>query len=276
MIRRILITLALLCAAHSASAQGGGANASALPAPCNPAFGLNYVCSNLFSVFAIAPQVGVTAGALQVGAPTGGNTGNGTINTQGAIYENNVDIHHAPGSVGQILYNPGGNWSAFTLGGDCTLSVPAIICTKSNGSFFGSAAFVATGSSGHVLPFLDIADFWSAAQSFQEILNAENDQPGTTYTLQASDCGKVVAFSNGAAVTVTVPAAIVPSAGTVCDIKVRQDGAGQVALNGSAVTPATLVSAHSFTKTFGQHAIVELQLTTISSTSTAILTGDGA
>lgn len=123
---------------------------------------------------------------------------------------------------------------------------------------------------------LNLAQSWTAAQTFGTVLGSENDQSGTTYTLGATDCGKTVAFSNGSAVTVTIDASIVPSAGTTCNIAIRQDGAGQVAVNGSAVTPATLVSAHSYTKTFGIHAVIGLQLTTISATATAVLTGDGA
>lgn len=139
-----------------------------------------------------------------------------------------------------------------------------------------TAAFVPTGSSGHTLPFLDGANQWSGAQTFGEILNSENDQNGASYSLGTSDCGKTVAFSNASTITVTIPAAIVPVAGMLCNVKVRQDGVGVVALNGSASTPAALVSAHSYTKTFGQHAIVELQITTIGGTATAVLTGDGS
>lgn len=139
-----------------------------------------------------------------------------------------------------------------------------------------TAAFVPTGSSGHAVPFLDIANHWSGAQTFDETLTTENDQGGATYSLAVGDCGRTVAFSNGSAVTVTIPAAIVPAAGMLCRIWIRQDGAGQVAVNGSATTPATLVSAHAFTKTFGQHSEIWLDLTTISATATAVLMGDGA
>src|SRR6185437_6113818 len=155
------------------------------------------------------------------------------------------------------------------------LTVATIACADLSND--GTACIANTGTSGHNLPFLDGAnDFSGAQQTFGSVLNQEDDQSGTTYTLVSNDCGKTVAFSNASAVTVTIPASIVPSAGTVCNINIRQDGAGQVAVNGSAVSAATLVSAHSFTKTFGQHAVIGLQLTTISSTATAVLVGDGA
>lgn len=139
-----------------------------------------------------------------------------------------------------------------------------------------SAAFVPTGTSGHSVPFLDGNNQWSGVQTFDETLTSENDQSGTTYSLASGDCGRTVAFSNGSAVTVTIPQSIVPAVGTLCRIWIRQDGVGQIAVNGSAVTPATLVSAHGFTKTFGQHAEIWLDLTTIGATATAVLMGDGA
>lgn len=125
-------------------------------------------------------------------------------------------------------------------------------------------------------PQLNVAGAWTAAQTFAAVLGGENDQSGTTYTLAATDCGKTVAISNASAITVTIAASIVPAAGTTCNIAIRQDGAGQISVTGSAVTAATLVSAHSYTKTFGIHAIIGLELTTIGATATAVLTGDGA
>lgn len=163
------------------------------------------------------------------------------------------------------------------LSGDCTTSGSlATVCLKTNGVSFGTAATQNTGTSGASLPFLNGTNTWSGPQTFGAVYGSENDQAGTTYTLAATDCGKTVAFSSGSTVTVTIAASIVPAAGTDCNIAIRQDGAGQVAVNGSAVSAATLVSAHSYTKTFGQHAVIGLSLTTIGATTTAVLTGDGA
>jgi hypothetical protein len=53
----------------------------------------------------------------------------------------------------------------------------------------------------------------------------------------------------------------------------RQVLARSRAVNGSAVTPATLRGAHSYTKTSGQWAMINL-FTGIS--KVAVLTGDGA
>lgn len=99
-------------------------------------------------------------------------------------------------------------------------------------------------------------------------------QSGTTYTLASSDCFSYVRFSNAGAVTVTIPATL--PAG--CQIAMEQDGAGQVTVTGTAVAAATLHSAHSYTKTFGQYATIGITINANSggSAAIAILTGDGA
>ena len=100
---------------------------------------------------------------------------------------------------------------------------------------------------------------------------------GITDTLLSTDCGKEIIYTSASAVTVTIPQSIVPAAGTTCDIDILQFGAGKVSVNGSAVTPATLVSAHSYTATQGTAgAIIGLNLTTVSATAYAFLTGDGS
>lgn len=106
---------------------------------------------------------------------------------------------------------------------------------------------------------------------------AGNPQTGTTYTLASTDCGKTLPFTSSSAVTVTVPASIVPASGTTCIITVAQTGSAKVSVNGTAVTAATLESAHSYTGTSGtQWSVIQLTLTTVSSTTVAILTGDGS
>lgn len=155
--------------------------------------------------------------------------------------------------------------------GDCTISgVGAVICTKTNSVAFGTAATAATGTSGHTLPFLDGTNTFSGTQTFGSVFGTVSTQSGTTYTLAAADCGTEIAFTNAAAVTVTIPAALV----TGCNISILQTtAAGQVTVTGTAVAAATLHSAHSYTKTFGQWAVIGINIYT---TGVAILTGDGA
>ena len=50
------------------------------------------------------------------------------------------------GTTGQTQYNNGGAFGGYTMGGDCTItaSTGVIVCTKSNGTAFGTAAFIPT------------------------------------------------------------------------------------------------------------------------------------
>ena len=79
----------------------------------------------------------------------------------------------------------------------------------------------------------------------------QNVQTGTTYTMTAADSGKVVIFTNGSAVTVTVPNTLL--AGWHC--RWEQRGSGVVAFDGSASTPATLNNRQSHTDSAGQYAV---------------------
>jgi hypothetical protein len=128
---------------------------------------------------------------------------------------------------------------------------------------------LATGTSGHTIPYLDGSNTWSGTQTFGAVVGTVTTQSGTIYTLTSSDCGTTVRFSNGSAVTVTIPQGLAVG----CVIAIEQAGAGQVSVNGSAVTPATLHSAHAYTKTSGQWAVIGIFT---ESSNVAVLTGDGA
>jgi hypothetical protein len=99
-----------------------------------------------------------------------------------------------------------------------------------------------------------------------------NVQSGTTYTLQASDNGKIVEFTNAGAVTLTVPNSL--AAGFNCGL--CQCGAGQVTINAGA--GATRRQASSLTKTRAQWSEVALRVRANSGGSAAefVLSGDMA
>jgi len=44
------------------------------------------------------------------------------------------------GTAGRLPYNNTGTFGEFTMGGDCTLAVPAITCTKTGGAAFAASA----------------------------------------------------------------------------------------------------------------------------------------
>jgi hypothetical protein len=175
------------------------------------------------------------------------------------------------------------NWiSSINTSGVPQLSRPACASLSDAGTgcatTLGTAATENTGTSGHVLPFLDgnlnfggTTNF-SATATFGPVMTAVNAQTGTTYTLLATDCGKTVLITNASAITVTAPNNL--SVG--CHIAVVQGGAGQITISPQA--GGTLVSAHSYTKTFGQRAGIGLSVLTNSGGSAAewYLFGDGA
>jgi hypothetical protein len=76
-----------------------------------------------------------------------------------------------------------------------------------------------------------------------------NNQTGTTYTILATDMGKLVTFNNGGAVAVTLPVATTAGFDAFHEFKVLNLGAGTV-----TVTPTTSTINGGATKTYAQNA----------------------
>ena len=123
-----------------------------------------------------------------------------------------------------------------------------------------------------MLPFLDGNNTWSGTQTFGPVIGSVSTQSGITYTLAATDCGTTILFSNSATITVTT----LNSLPAGCAIAIEQGGNGQVAI--SAGAGATQHSAHGFTKTYGQYAILGIfvDVNVGGSAANVIITGDGA
>lgn len=142
--------------------------------------------------------------------------------------------------------------------------------TLGNTCGLGTASAQNTGTSGASLPFLNGTNVWSGSQTFGEVVGTVTTQSGTTYTFASTDCGTLVRFSSTTTVTATIPQGLPVG----CNIAAMQASTGQVKVNGTAVTPATLLSAHSFTGTFnGAGAMIGIAT---DATNHATLTGDGA
>ena len=92
-----------------------------------------------------------------------------------------------------------------------------------------------------------------------------NDQTGTTYTVAASDNGKVVVLDNASAITVDVDTGL--PAGFNCSFV--QKGAGQVSFAGTA----TVNNRQSHTKINGQYGVASI---VAYATDTFVLAGDTA
>ena len=94
---------------------------------------------------------------------------------------------------------------------------------------------------------------------------SKNDQTGTTYTVAASDNGKVVVLNNASAITVAIDTGL--PAGFNCSFV--QKGAGQVSFAGTA----TVNNRQSHTKINGQYGVASI---VAYDTDTYILAGDTA
>ena len=94
---------------------------------------------------------------------------------------------------------------------------------------------------------------------------SKNDQTGTTYTVAASDNGKVVVLNNASAITVDIDTGL--PAGFNCSFV--QKGAGQVSFSGTA----TVNNRQSHTKINGQYGVASI---VAYDTDTYILAGDTA
>ncbi len=132
--------------------------------------------------------------------------------------------------------------------------------------------WTSTGTSGHALPFLDGSNAWSGTQTFGPVVGSVSTQAGTAYTLAATDCGTTILFSGSTSVTLTtlnnLPAG--------CAIAIEQAGTGQIVI--AAGAGATQHSAHGYTRTYGQYAILGLFVDSNVGGSAAnfIITGDGS
>jgi hypothetical protein len=102
----------------------------------------------------------------------------------------------------------------------------------------------------------------TAILGFDATLNDKTD----SYTLLASDAGKVVVINKGSAVTVTVPSGL--GAGFNCSF--IQKGAGQITFVASSTT---INNRQSHTKIAGQHGIATLISTAV---NVFVLAGDTA
>lgn len=86
-----------------------------------------------------------------------------------------------------------------------------------------------------------------------DTLRNYNTQTGTTYSLQTSDSGKVVLFTNSSAVTFTIPAlGVAPTATQIMQVDIIQYGAGKVTL--SPAVGVSLVSKAGYKSTGGQYS----------------------
>ncbi len=146
----------------------------------------------------------------------------------------------AGGDIVAIVDSPGGGAETKKITVTNLLGSLGDASTKTVGT--ANSNVIAVGGSGGV----DLGG--NALSNFDASVN---EQTGTTYTLLASDLGKIVKFTSGSAITVTLPNNL--GLGFTCTV--IQYGAGQITF---ATSSSTLYNRQSHTKTAGQYGVVSL------------------
>ena len=184
---------------------------------------------------------GITPTALTTGFSIGGGTTTKTLTVAS-------DANVSGANTGD---------QTITLTGDITGTGTGSFATTIASTIPGSKTFsgVTTTLSGNIVGGN------TASSTIAGFAANMNNQTGTTYTLIASDNGKIITLDNTSAITITVPALF---AGFNCMFV--QLNTGQVTLSGSGVT---ISNRSSFTKTAGRNAIVTL----IAMNSTSFILG---
>jgi hypothetical protein len=179
------------------------------------------------------------------------------LQTQAAIVPNT-----APASGQLLIGNAGGTaYAPLSLSQDCTLASTGVItCAKSNNVAFSTAAFVNTGSSGATIPLLNVANTWSAKQTYTAALAlALAPAAGNCTGSALSNCGtlsigggpfdgtttgKFVGAVSGTSIAVNEVSGYV---GNLLDLqiagvyKVTITNTGSLALTGDILFPGQLV-----------------------------------
>lgn len=200
------------------------------------------VMANFDAVAGCVDDLGPRA-SFELSGPGGGIV---TLQNPGATTDYNFNVPTTAGGIGDLLTSAGGGSAAST--------------------------WTSTGSAGHVLPFLDGSNTWSGTQTFGSVVGTVATHSGTTYTLAAADCGTTILFTSASPTVLTT----LNSLPVGCAIAIEQGGGGQISV--SAGSGATQHSAHGFTKTYAQYAILGLFVDANAGGSAAdfIITGDGA
>jgi hypothetical protein len=194
-----------------------------------------------------------------------GNTSVTDVKTSGTITAGAVTYPKIDGTTNQVLTTNGSGaltWSTPTsgatslaaisgsnaYGGSITSGVLTLTpADATNGGILTNGVQTITGAKTLNGSLTGNSTGVSTIAGFSANMNA---QIGTTYTLSASDNGKIITLSNAAAITLTVPSLF---AGFNCMIV--QLGVGAVTLT---VSGTTISNRSTFTKTAGTNAIATL------------------
>ena len=212
--------------------------------------------------------------AVGVGAATNLTSGNyntflgydaGDINTIGS---NNTYLgYDTEGSANSVSNETaigartiGQGQNTVTIGDD---NVTAVYLSEDKGATVYAGALDVTASAGITLEndetitnstngTIEIGGSLSGTGAISGFDAALNDQTGTTYTLNATDNGKVVALNNANAITVTIPTLL----GDGFNCLIVQKGAGVVTI--AAAGGVNRYNRSTEFKTAGQYAVISV------------------
>ena len=147
----------------------------------------------------------------------------------------------------------------FTVGVTTQTTTPTFTFTlinqSANAIYCGPTNGAAAPPTFRALVAADIPDL----SSVYTPLSVVNTQAGTTYTLQASDRGKIIAFTSNSSIALTVPSSL--GASFYCTV--QQNGLGQISL----VASGTILHIYNgATKSAGQYAQFQINFTNITDT----------
>ncbi len=206
-----------------------------------------------------------------------GNSSVINVKTSGTITAGTITYPNTAGTNGYYLKTDGtgtASWAAVSGGASTVGSISG--SSNVNGATISGATLTLTpadASNGGIVT-TGVQTF-AGAKTFNNDVTGNNNpkisgfsaninpQTNTTYTLAASDNGKIITLNNSGSITLTLP---VLTAGFNCMI--IQSGEGVVTLTGSSTT---ISNKNSFTKTAGVNSVVTVIYLTA---NTAITIGD--
>lgn len=149
---------------------------------------------------------------------SGTTSGAITVEPQATTGTYNFNLPISAGSSGQPLLSGGGGSTPMTFGTLDTTAGGTNITSYAIGDILYASALnilskLTIGSSSDILTVSGGIPAWTSTSSISGLWHGRNAQSGTTYNIQASDIGKVVALTNVATRTITLPLANTVSAG---------------------------------------------------------------